>query len=122
MATGGTGDRALNEQETSSYIDANNFQALNGALSVAVLPCHTFTREYTTRILRHTDRARRTRRNRVTVRCTVRTEVVATDHTSESTALRSPGHVNGLADAKSFDADHGTRFEVTSFCAEFARH
>jgi hypothetical protein len=86
---------------------------------------HALTRENTTRILRHTDGTRRVVRHRVTMGCTVGTEVVALDTTLETLTDRGTGHINLLPFGKNGDSNLIASLETSqliSFDQEFLEH
>ena len=87
------------------------------------MPGHAFTLGHTTRRLPLSDRARRTMRERIAVRCVLHAEVVSLHRTGETFSLTDAGYidlVSGLEyiDAQ-FTADLQTIVRLTVARAQF---
>src|SRR5262249_8082821 len=86
-------------------VDADDDQALRGALHRAQVAGHALAGEHAPRILRHAGRAGLVVRDRVAVARAIGREVVPLDHSGESLALREPRDVDDLPALEDVDAD-----------------
>ena len=111
MTAFGAGDCALDQNQLALGINTHHFQLLYGTLHRTQMTGHALTREYTTRILRLTDRTRHIMRTRVTVSGTVGRKVMALDNTRITLTLSSTGHINQLTGLKDFDTDSTTQLQ-----------
>ena len=92
-----TRDSTLDQQQVSFSIDTYDFKILYGAANVTHVAGHFLALEYSARRLVLTNGARRTMRQRVTVRRVLHAEVPTLNGTGEAFTNRRTYDINFLA-------------------------
>ena len=87
----------------TGFVDTNHVEILGSHCLIAHVTGHALTGEHATWVLCHTDRAGDIVRTAVTVRSTLRAEVVTLDSTGVALTNRSTLHVDLLAHCKDID-------------------
>src|SRR5690606_32869472 len=102
-------DGTLDQQQAALGVDTHDVEILYGTGNATQMTGHFLAGEHATGILGHTNRARDTVRDRVTVRIALTSKVVALDRACETFTNGGAGYVNFLAGFENaFDGQNGT--------------
>ncbi len=105
-ATLGAWNSALDQEQLARFVDTNHVEVLRGDGDITQVTRHLLAGEHAAWILCHTDGARNIVRAAVTVRGTLRTEVVALDGTGVALTNGGALHVHLLAHGKHISNGH----------------